>query len=117
MPTYEYECTKCGIVFELMQPITEPTRRKLKKSDPKPCNCAARITRLISGGGAVIFKGSGFFQTDYRSESYKKAEKADKEASSGEKSKSSDDGKKSGGDSKKESSSSTDKTATKKTTD
>lgn len=80
MPTYEYECSKCGKVFELFQPITEPARRRLKKTDPSPCNCNAPVTRRIGAGGGIIFKGSGFYQTDYRSESYKKAAKAEKEA-------------------------------------
>lgn len=82
MPTYDYECTSCGTTFELFQPITEPARKKLKKADPKPCECNAVVRRLIGTGGGIIFKGSGFYQTDYRGESYKKAEKADKEKSS-----------------------------------
>ena len=80
MPTYEYECTKCGKVVELFQPITEPARRTLRKTDPKPCDCNAPVRRLIGAGGGIIFKGSGFYQTDYRSEGYKKAAKAEKEA-------------------------------------
>lgn len=87
MPTYEYECTHCGAVFDLFQPITEPPRKRLKKTDPRPCSCNAPVSRRISGGGGLIFKGSGFYQTDYRSESYKKAAKSEKEGSgSGEKS-------------------------------
>lgn len=82
MPTYEYECTECGVVFDLFQPITEPARKKLKKGDPRACDCEAPVQRRISGGGGIIFKGSGFYQTDYRSESYKKAAKADSESSS-----------------------------------
>lgn len=85
MPTYEYECSACGVVFELIQPITESARRKLKKSDPQPCDCKAPVTRRICVGGGVIFKGSGFYQTDYRSESYKKAADADKKAADGTK--------------------------------
>ena len=81
MPTYDYECTKCGTVFELFQPITESARKKLRKSDPKPCACNAPVSRLIGTGGGIIFKGSGFYQTDYRSESYKKAAKAESESS------------------------------------
>ena len=84
MPTYEYECTKCGEVFELFQPITEPPRRRLRKTDPKPCKCDAPVTRRISTGGGIIFKGSGFYQTDYRSEGYKKAAEADKAATTGD---------------------------------
>jgi putative FmdB family regulatory protein len=86
MPTYEYECNKCGTVFELFQPITEPARKKLKKGDPKPCKCNAAVTRRIGTGGGLIFKGSGFYITDYRSDGYKKAASAD----SGESSKSKD---------------------------
>lgn len=78
MPTYEYECTKCSAVTELFQSITESTRRKLRKSDNPACDCNAPVVRLIGTGGGIIFKGSGFYQTDYRSESYKKAAEADK---------------------------------------
>ena len=80
MPTYEYECDKCGKVVELFQPITEAVRKKLRKKDPKPCECNTTVTRLIGTGAGVIFKGSGFYQTDYRSEGYKKAAKADSDA-------------------------------------
>ena len=79
MPTYEYECTSCGTVFELFQPITEPPRRKLRKGDPRPCKCNARIARRIGTGGGIIFKGSGFYSTDYRSDNYKKAAKSESE--------------------------------------
>jgi putative FmdB family regulatory protein len=80
MPTYEYECTNCGKVFDLFQSITEPPRRRLKKTDPRPCDCDAPVQRRIGTGGGIIFKGSGFYQTDYRSDTYKKAEKAEKDA-------------------------------------
>ncbi len=83
MPTYDYECTECGVVFEMVQPITEAARKRLRKNDPKPCDCNAPVQRRIGTGGGIIFKGSGFYETDYRSESYKKAAKADKEAASG----------------------------------
>ncbi len=83
MPTYDYECTECGKTFELVQPITESARKKLRKNDPRPCKCSAPISRLIGTGGGVIFKGSGFYETDYRSDSYNKAAKADKEATTG----------------------------------
>jgi len=81
MPTYEYECTKCGKVFDLFQSITESPRRRLKKTDPRPCDCDAAVRRLIGTGGGIIFKGSGFYQTDYRSDGYKKAQKAETESS------------------------------------
>ncbi len=77
MPTYEYECTKCGKVFDFFQPITESPRKKLRNTDPKPCKCNAPVSRRFSTGGGLIFKGSGFYLTDYRSESYKQAAKAD----------------------------------------
>lgn len=83
MPTYEYECTECGKVVELVQPISEPARRRLRKSDPRPCDCDAPVARRIGTGGGIIFKGSGFYQTDYRSESYKKAAKADSDGAEG----------------------------------
>lgn len=71
MPTYEYECAKCGHAFERFQSMTaEPV-----KSCPQ-CR-ARRVRRILSGGAGVIFKGSGFYQTDYRSEGYRRAAKAD----------------------------------------
>lgn len=74
MPTYEYQCSACRHRFEQFQSI---------KADPlKKCpKCGkAKLERLIGTGAAVLFKGSGFYQTDYRSESYKKAAEADKPA-------------------------------------
>ncbi len=82
MPTYEYECTKCGTITEVFQSITQSALRKLRKRDDAQCDCGVAVVRRISTGGGIIFKGSGFYETDYRSESYKKSEKADKEASS-----------------------------------
>ena len=77
MPTYEYACDECGHEFEEFQSITA---RPLKKCP----ECGQRgLQRLISAGGGVIFKGSGFYQTDYRSESYKKAAEAEKSAAGG----------------------------------
>lgn len=83
MPTYEYECTKCGAVVEIFQSITERPRKKLKKTDPKACACDAAVQRRIGTGAGLIFKGSGFYSTDYRSESYKNAAKAEADSSSG----------------------------------
>jgi len=58
MPTYEYECTKCGHRFELFQNIKdEPV-----KTCPK---CGKKVERLIGGAGVIIFRGSGFYCTDY----------------------------------------------------
>lgn len=81
MPTYEYECDKCGAVTDVFQSMSEKPRRKLKKDDRPACKCDATVTRLISTGGGIIFKGSGFYKTDYRSDSYKKSAEADKPAS------------------------------------
>ncbi len=72
MPTYEYECQKCGSRFEQFQSITaEPLT-----TCPDDA-CAGSVKRLISAGGGLLFKGSGFYITDYRSEGYKKSAKAD----------------------------------------
>jgi putative FmdB family regulatory protein len=75
MPTYDYECDACGHSFELFQSITEPVQKKCPECG-KP-----KLRRLFGTGAAVVFKGSGFYQTDYRSESYKKAAEKDKPAS------------------------------------
>ncbi len=72
MPTYDYRCQGCGYEFELFQSMSAKVKRKCPE-------CGAMLLkRLIGTGGAVIFKGSGFFETDYRSDSYKKAAEADK---------------------------------------
>lgn len=75
MPTYEYRCKACGHEFEEFQSITAPVLRKC------PGCAKLRLERLIGTGSAVMFKGGGFYETDYRSESYKKAAKADSDAS------------------------------------
>src|SRR3954447_16369945 len=75
MPTYDYRCKACGHEFEEFQSITAPTLKKCPKCG-KP-----KLERLIGTGAGIIFKGSGFYETDYRSEGYKKAAKADQEAS------------------------------------
>jgi len=77
MPTYEYECEKCGYHFEEFQSIT---KKPLKTCPKKECN--GKVHRVISPGAGFIFKGSGFYTTDYRSDSYKKAAEAEKPASS-----------------------------------
>ncbi len=74
MPTYQYLCENCGYEFERFQSITARPLRKCPKCDK------ARLKRLIGTGAGIIFKGSGFYQTDYRSENYKKAEKKEKES-------------------------------------
>ena len=84
MPTYEYQCSSCNHEFELFQSITAKPVKK--------CPACKRATakRLISAGASIIFKGSGFYETDYRSDSYKKAAKADADAAGGGKSEKSD---------------------------
>ncbi|MCX7917994.1 MAG: zinc ribbon domain-containing protein [bacterium] len=80
MPTYEYLCEHCGYKFEEFQKITEPPIRTCPK-----CKRNGKVQRLISPGAGFIFKGSGFYITDYRSEDYKKkasAEKTDASSSS-----------------------------------
>ncbi|HOE36351.1 MAG TPA: zinc ribbon domain-containing protein [Kiritimatiellia bacterium] len=59
MPTYEYQCRKCGHEFEKFQSITAAP----VKTCPK---CRGRVARLVSGGAGIIFKGTGFYQTDYK---------------------------------------------------
>ncbi len=71
MPTYDYECDACTHEFELFQSISDSLKKKC------PACGKLKLRRLFGTGAAVVFKGSGFYQTDYRSESYKKgAEKA-----------------------------------------
>ena len=79
MPHYEYECTKCGKITEVFQSIKDAPRKKLRAEDKPSCKCNSGVTRRISTGGGLIFKGSGFYITDYRNESYKQAAKADSE--------------------------------------
>lgn len=74
MPTYDYLCDACGHKFEHFQSISD----KLLKKCPK-CK-KSKLRRLFGTGAAVVFKGSGFYQTDYRSDAYKKAAQADKTA-------------------------------------
>jgi putative FmdB family regulatory protein len=75
MPTYDYECGGCSHRYELFQSINEKPVSKCPK-------CGARkAKRLIGAGGAFIFKGSGFYITDYRSDDYKKRASADKSSS------------------------------------
>lgn len=84
MPTYEYLCDACGHEFELFQSMSAAVKRKCPECKK------LKLKRLIGIGSGIIFKGSGFYQTDYRSDSYKKAAEADKKAST-EKSSKKDD--------------------------
>ena len=74
VPTYDYRCDACEHAFEEFQSFSEPPLKKCPECGK------AKLRRLIGTGAAVLFKGSGFYQTDYRSESYKSAAKADQEA-------------------------------------
>lgn len=80
MPTYDYLCDACEHRFELFQSIKDSAKRKCPECG-KP-----KLRRLIGPGAAIVFKGSGFYKTDYRSDSYKKAAAADKSSDSGGKS-------------------------------
>ena len=77
MPTYDYECGACDHTFEVFQAISAPLKRKCPECGKN------RLRRLIGPGAALLFRGSGFYKTDYRSESYSKAASADKPAGSG----------------------------------
>lgn len=68
MPTYEYKCNKCGYVFEQFQKITDKPLEKCPK-------CKGAVKRLISSGAGIIFKGKGFYQTDYKTSEAKKDRK------------------------------------------
>ncbi|MDP1662638.1 MAG: zinc ribbon domain-containing protein [Phycisphaerales bacterium] len=77
MPTYDYKCKTCGHTWELFQ--------SMSAKPVKACPDCGRKTaeRLIGTGAALLFKGSGFYQTDYRSEGYRKSAEADKKSASG----------------------------------
>jgi putative FmdB family regulatory protein len=74
MPTYDYECDACQHTFEEFQSISAEPLKKCPQCGKK------KLRRLFGGGAAILFKGSGFYQTDYRSESYKQAAQADQSA-------------------------------------
>jgi putative FmdB family regulatory protein len=76
MPTYDYVCEACQHEFELFQSIKDEPKRKCPECGRQ------KLRRLIGPGAAIVFKGSGFYKTDYRSESYKKAAAADKSTAS-----------------------------------
>ena len=74
MPTYDYECDACGHKFEHFQSMKDDALTKCPECKKK------KLRRLFGAGAAVVFKGTGFYQTDYRSEAYKKDAAADKPA-------------------------------------
>jgi putative FmdB family regulatory protein len=68
MPTYDYECLKCGKRFEVFQKMTDEPKKRCP-------TCRGKVRRLIGAGAGMIFKGSGFYITDYRSKDYKEQKK------------------------------------------
>jgi putative FmdB family regulatory protein len=82
MPTYEYECDACQHHFEEFQSIKSEALKKCPKCKKN------KLQRLIGPGAALLFKGDGFYITDYRSDSYKAAAKKDQDAGKGGESKS-----------------------------
>jgi putative FmdB family regulatory protein len=77
MPTYEYQCDACDHRFDEFQSMSEEPLKKCPECGRK------KLRRLFGTGAAVLFKGSGFYQTDYRSDSYNAAAKADKDKGGG----------------------------------
>ncbi len=75
MPTYEYQCQACGHRFEVFQRMSDPKLEHCPQD-----GCGGHVRRLPGPGAGVIFKGSGFYQTDYRSESYRKAQRSEGKA-------------------------------------
>jgi putative FmdB family regulatory protein len=93
MPTYDYLCDACGHKFELFQSINDPVQRKCPECKK------LKLRRLFGTGAAIMFKGSGFYQTDYRSDSYKKAASADSSGGESKSESKSDSGTPKGGES------------------
>jgi putative FmdB family regulatory protein len=77
MPTYDYQCQKCGHRYEVFQSMKDD-----RLTDCPLETCDGKVKRLLGTGAGIIFKGSGFYETDYRSDSYKKAASADKSSGS-----------------------------------
>lgn len=74
MPTYDYRCKACGHTFELFQTMSEREKRKCPECEKNT------LERLIGAGAGLIFKGSGYYLTDYRSKSYEEGAKAERDA-------------------------------------
>jgi len=90
MPTYRYECGRCHAVHEVFHSISDEPKTKCP-------DCGGKLTRLIGSGGGVILKGSGFYTTDYRSESYHSAARKEKDAAKADPAPKKDGGTKDGG--------------------
>lgn len=81
MPTYEYVCSKCGQEFDKTQSMSEKALTKCPLTvGRQKKKCGGRVQRKIGGGAGLIFKGSGFYITDYRSEGYKQAAKKESDS-------------------------------------
>lgn len=81
MPTYEYECAKCKKTFECFQSMKDNAHKQCPKEQCQMKKWGkGKVTRLLGGGAGLIFKGSGFYITDYRSDKYKTAAKGDSSA-------------------------------------
>ncbi|MDE1037254.1 MAG: zinc ribbon domain-containing protein [Phycisphaerales bacterium] len=79
MPTYDYQCQNCDHEFELFQQMSDPVKKKCPE-------CATlKLKRLIGAGSGIMFKGSGFYETDYRSDAYKKDAKKAQDSTTGKK--------------------------------
>lgn len=86
MPTYEYSCEKCGHNFEAVQSMRDEPYRECPKDLCRQEKWGhGKVKRLIGTGAGLIFKGSGFYITDYRSNSYKEGAKKDAPAAPAEK--------------------------------
>ena len=95
MPTYEYVCSKCEHHFEIVQPITAKALKICPKDQcPQKTWGKGKVKHVIGLGGGLIFKGSGFYTTDYRSEGYKAAAKKDASADASSSAASTDSSKK-----------------------
>ncbi|MFN8177249.1 MAG: FmdB family zinc ribbon protein [bacterium] len=77
MPTYRYECARCGRIHEYFHGMSEPPKTRCP-------DCGGRLTQLIGGGSGVILKGTGFHKTDYRSKSSREAAHRDETAAKSE---------------------------------
>ena len=101
MPTYEYECAKCKKTFEAFQSMKDDSFKTCPKDKCRMKTWGkGKVKRLIGAGAGLIFKGSGFYITDYRSEGYKSAAKSDSSKSDSSKAESSSSGGESKGDAK-----------------
>ena len=114
MPTYEYQCEKCGKSFEAFQSMRDEPFRECPKALCREKKWGhGRVKRLLGTGAGLIFKGSGFYTTDYRSNSYKEA--AEKEAPAAASSEKSADAKETGAKTLAKSTSSAENTSKKET--